>query len=146
MASSTTTTRMQEDTRTIVALMVTAVAFSLVGHEVTAISGAAKGQQQPGGKDPLTTGGRIIVGGAIGTTLLVLLSHAGEGGKDFAFALTIVTFATAVLVNGGPVWTALSNALSATPGGTPTGSTPSTTPTTPTHGAIPTASALSNIA
>lgn len=147
--AETTTTRAQEDTRTIVALMVTAVVFSLVSHEVTAIRGAANNQPQPGGKDPLTTGGRIIVGGAVATTLLLLLSHAGEEGRAAAFGLTIVTFATAVLVSGSnlQVWQALNNALSsAGPGGTPSGSTSPTTPTTPTHGAVPTAAALSNIA
>lgn len=146
MSPQTTTTRAQEDTRTITALMVTAVVFSLIGHEIKSIGGAAKGQNQPNGKDPITTGGRIIVGGAVATTLLLLLAHAGEGGKDFAFALAIVTFATTTLVYGGPVWLSISGALSGTPGDQPTASTASTTPTQPTHGTIATASALSNLA
>jgi hypothetical protein len=148
MATSTTTTKAQEDTRTITALMIVTVVFALIGHEITAVSGASAGKNLPSGKDPITTGGRILVGGSIATTLLILLSHAGEGGKDFAFALAIVTAATTTLVYGKPVWDAIANATAGAPGGA-SGDTRPTAPTQgtrPTSGTVPTVSALSNLA
>lgn len=129
---ATTTTQATEDTRTITALLAFTVAFALVGNEVK--SGGKPGNPAAGSPDHISTAGRIIIGGTIGATLLILLSHAGEPGRKFSLGLATVTFVTTALVYGGPVWTLLANIVKNNPGGTPTGLTKSTTPTTPTQG------------
>jgi hypothetical protein len=142
---TTTRTTSEADTRTITALMIFTVAFALVGHEIGAVKAASTQPNVQPGTDPVTVGGRILLGGTIATTLLVLVSHAGRPGRQFSLSLAVVAFFTATLVYGGPVWAAISGALSSTSGATPTSSTTPTASSTPTTGVVPTASALSNI-
>jgi hypothetical protein len=88
------------------------VLFSLIGNEL-------KNTPSTPGADKLTTGGKIILGGAVATTALTLLSHAGNAGRQFSVGLASVAMVTSTLVYGGPVWTALSKLF----GSKPTGST-----------------------
>jgi hypothetical protein len=104
-----------------------AVVFSLIGNELR-IAGHAK----PGQPGLVTEGARIVIGGTIATALLALLTEAGDAGAKLGVGLALVTFTTATLVYGGPVWNALGKIVgSTTAGNVPT--TP-TTPTTPTKG------------
>lgn len=95
---------MEDPNRQIVAFMAFAMAFGLIGHHVKAPS------------YPATTGTdvKILVGGAIGTVLLVLLAQAGDGPAEFAKGLAIVTLVSSILINGTPVFGAVSK-LSGTP-------------------------------
>ena len=105
--------------RTVTAIMLFTVAFALVGHEIKAVSTKKSATAKSG---VLTTGGRILLGGFVATTLLVLLSHAGTGGRQFAVGVASVALVTTALVEGQPVWYTLGKAVSATPskGSTPT--------------------------
>jgi len=108
--------------RTVTAVMLFTVAFALIGHEIKAVSTKKSATAKSG---VLTTGGRILLGGFVATTLLVLLSHAGTGGRQFAVGVASVALVTTALVEGKPVWDAIGNAVSATPskGSTPTAPT-----------------------
>lgn len=108
MADSSTRTSKPADT--VFALMAFTVVFSLLGHELKAV-GAVVSSKGLGPATGLTTGGRIIAGGFIATSLLTLLTHAGEGGQKVAVGLAWTTFLTATLVEGGIVWTGISNVL-----------------------------------
>jgi len=112
------------DTRTIAALVTFASAFALVGVEVKASKGVTHA-------NPAT----VIIGGGVAAVILTLISHAGEAGKSMAMGLAIVTFTSSLVINGGPV----ASAVTSLTGG---GSRPSTsaansapsqpsTPTTP---------------
>jgi len=109
--------------RLIFGLMVFTIAFSLVGGEIE----GAQGKKQT--VNPFM----IIFGGTVATSLLVLLSHAGEAGENFATGLATVTFVTASLVYGKPVWDAANKAFGSTPT-TPIAATTPSTPTTPAAG------------
>lgn len=143
MAETSLTTN-EADTRTITALMIIVIVFSLIGNEIEHVE--STGSPTKSGNNGLTTSGRIIVGGAIATTLLVLMSHAGRPGRQFSLALATVAFATSTLVYGGPVWRSISSALSSSAGSKGTTSTTPTKPTTPTAGTTQTAASLSNLA
>jgi hypothetical protein len=108
--------------RLVFGLMTFTVIFSLVGGE---IEGA-------GGKKQTVSPFMIIFGGTVATSLLVLLSHAGEAGENFATGLAAVTFITSALVYGAPVWDAANKAF----GSKPTTPIASTTPTTPSEGLV----------
>jgi hypothetical protein len=128
-ASSSRSSPSSSGSRMIVGLMGFAVAFSLVGNEIKVLNGtAAKGTGF------VTEGGKIILGGAFATAILTLISHAGDGGRELATGLALVTLATSALVYGGPVWSALGKVFSnPTPAPTvPTGSTATTAATHPT--------------
>ena len=156
-ASSATSTAKQRveatsSSRTIFGLMVFAVGFALIGNEVQILSkktpkaaATTVGAVSQAGST-ITSSGRIILGGFFATSILVLLSHAGDPGKQFAVGLAGITALSSVLIKGGAVWGAANSAFGSTPtsplstasGGTsPTGatSTTSTTRTTSTTGA-----------
>lgn len=84
----------------------------------------------------------IIFGGTVATSLLVLLSHAGEPGEQFATGLAVVAFTSSALVYGKPVWDAANTAF----GSTPTTPLTQTTPSTPTTGVVQTTAALAQVA
>lgn len=131
--------------RTIFALMFFAVGFSLLGNEIK-VAQAAKPYTGDGPANPLATGpsavaggittaGRIILGGFFATTLLIMLSHAGNPGREWAVGLAGVTMVAAVFVYGGPVWSEANKLFGSTPT-TPLASTSATAPTgttTTTH-------------
>lgn len=117
--------------RLIFGLMTFTVIFSLVGEEIST------GQ----GKKPTVNPFIIIFGGTVATSLLTLLSHAGEGGEDFATGLALVAFLSSSLVYGKPVWDAANKAF----GSTPTTPIAASTPSTPTTG-LATPAALTQIA
>lgn len=103
--------------------MAFATAFSLVGNEIRRV----EGQASPIGL--VTEPVRIVAGGTIATVVLVLVSHAGEPGRQFGVGLATVAFLSSVLVYGGPVWSSLGNVLGTTKPTTPTGATKPTPPT-----------------
>ena len=91
------------DQRQIVAFMAFAVAFGVIGHTMKS--------KTSGG----TTAGadvKIILAGAVGTVLLVLLSEAGQGGETFAKGLAALTLISSVLVNGSPLFSDISKEFS----------------------------------
>lgn len=114
--------------RMIFGLMTFTMAFSLIGGELE------KNQGKPQTVNPIT----IIVGGTIATSLLTLISHAGEPGERLGVGLATVAFVTAALVYGKPVWDAANNAF----GSKPTPRLTATTPSTPTTGVTATTAAL----
>lgn len=116
--------------RSIAGLMGVAVVFSLVGNEIK-----AAGQKGSSTGGEITVAGKIILGGFLATGLLVLVSEAGDPGRQLGIGLATVTVLTSLLVYGGPVWDKL-NALF---GGHTTGATGSTA-TTVARAASPTAS------
>src|ERR1035437_3308618 len=93
---------MNNDRRQIVAFMAFAVAFALIGHTVKAGSGQAKS-----GTDV-----KILLGGGLGTVLLALLAEAGESGAQFAKGLAVLTLVSSVLINGTPVFGAITKLTS----------------------------------
>ena len=120
-----------------------AVVFALIGNEIK-IAKHPPDPKNPAGPaaSVLTESGTIIFGGFTAAAALTLLSHAGEGGRQFAVGLAAVTMLTSVLVYGGPVWKALGAATGQskpTRGSSPT--TPSgvrqTNPTPATVGSTP---------
>jgi hypothetical protein len=118
--------------RLIFGLMTFTVVFSLVGEEIST------GQ----GNEPKVSPFLIIFGGTVATSLLVLLSHAGEGGEELATGLALVTFiSAATAIYTKPVWDAANKAF----GSTPTKATAKSTPTTRTTG-LATPTALAQIA
>jgi hypothetical protein len=86
------------DTRTIAALVTFASAFALVGVEVKASKGVHHA-------NPAT----VIIGGGVAAVILTLISHAGDAGRSMAMGLAIVTFASSLVINGGPVASAVTN-------------------------------------
>lgn len=132
MASRTTVTA---PGRIILGLMVFTMTFALVGGELE--QGAGKAQTI----SPFT----IIFGGTVATSLLTLLSHAGETGEHLAVGLATVAFLTTALTYGKPggeVW----DKLAETVGGKPTTPSKATAPTKPTTGTVQTATALTAVA
>lgn len=123
--TSSSTSRATNGSGTVVALMGVTVLFALIGHELE--SGESTGSAPSAGTG-VSAGGRIIVGGTAATAALVLLTHAGDAGRQFAVGLALVAMATTTLVYGGPVWDALGKLTGSS---TPTTGTSSTTPTNP---------------
>ena len=132
MATSQSVSRSSSvnSSRTIVGLMFFATTFALIGNEIKIVEGKTTGS--PAGL--VSDGGRIILGGVFATALLTLLSHAGEGGRQFAVGLALVATATSTLVWGGPVWGAAGKIFGGTTPTTGTTATAPTSATAPTHG------------
>jgi hypothetical protein len=118
--------------RLIFGLMVFTMAFSLVGGEIQGGSGGTQSVK------PVT----IIIGGTVATSLLTLISHAGEVGEHFATGLATIAFTTSALVYGKPVWDKLNQEF----GSKPTGSTPLTESSTQTAATMATAQAVPLVA
>jgi hypothetical protein len=123
--------------RQIFGLMSFAVVFSLVGFELGKF-GETGGVEKANPVPYISSGGRIILGGFVGASLLVGLSHFGDGAAQLAVGLALVTSASAILVYGGPVWKGLGTVF----GHGPTKPLTATTPTTPTTTPTATAGAL----
>lgn len=118
--------------RMILGLMVFTMAFSLVGGELE------KGQ----GKTPAVSPFTILFGGTVATSLLTLLTHAGEAGEKFGVGLATVAFTGSALVYGKPVWDKLNSVYGSkptTPIGASTPTTPTTSPSATTAALAPTA-------
>ncbi len=141
--------------RTVFSLMFFAIGFSLLGNEIK-VAQAAKPYTGDGPANPLATGpsivgrgittsgrmatgpsivgrgittsGRIILGGFFATTLLIMLSHAGNPGREWAVGLAGVTMGASVFVYGGPVWAEANKLFGSTPT-TPLSSTAANQPT-----------------
>ena len=91
-----------DQTRQIATFMFFAVVFALVGHTIA--------------KTPSKTGDvKIILGGTIGAGLLALLAEMGDSPASFAKGLAEVTLLSSVLINGGPVFAAISKKVGTTP-------------------------------
>jgi hypothetical protein len=128
--------------RTIFALMFFAIGFSLLGNEIKVVHAASTPASQKAHGNPVnsvvdagakgvTVSGRIILGGFVATALLVMLSHAGNPGREWAVGLATVTTIASATVSpyAMPVWSELSHLF----GSTPTGTTGSTGTASPTH-------------
>jgi hypothetical protein len=87
--------------------MAFAVAFTLIGKVASASTAT---------KDPVAkvTDVQIVLGGGIGTVLLVLLSEMGETAATLARGLAGITLLGSVLVNGKPVFALVSTMTTAT--------------------------------
>ena len=148
--SSVGTTRPRPSGRTIFGFMAFAMLFSIIAAELRnaeaiaspGVQGgvglaARKGTPAEQPKSPL--GGavgiglqptEIFLGGTFATAVLVLMADTGETGRKLGVGLAGLTLVAAVVVNGGPVWTAASRLI----GSKPTGTTGQTTPTGQTAG------------
>ena len=102
--------KMQGDQKQIAALMTFAVLFGVIGHTIK-----VKNNQNTGAGADV----KIILGGAIGTVLLVLLSEAGGGGEQLAKGLAVLTLISSLLINGTGVFSGVSK-LTAKTAPTPT--------------------------
>lgn len=107
--------------RLIFGLMISTVTFTVIGGEI----------EKGNGTKPTVNPLLAIFGGTMATSLLILLSHAGEAGERFGTGLAVIAFATSALVYGAPVWDAANKAF----GSKPTTPLSTTTPTTSTTGA-----------
>ena len=144
--SSVGTSRPRPSGRTIFGFMAFAMLFSIIAAELrNAEAITSNGVQggvgtaalhNPAPKSPL--GGavgiglqptEIFLGGTFATAVLVLLADTGETGRKLGVGLAGLTLVAAVVVNGGPVWTAASHLV----GSKPTGTTGQTTPTGTTN-------------
>lgn len=85
--------------RKIVTFMAFTVVFALIGHTVKKKKGTAKS-----GSDVT-----ILLGGVFAATLLTLLADLGDEGAAWAVGLSEISLLTSVLVNGGPVFSEISN-------------------------------------
>ena len=108
----------RQGAREVFGYMGVAVVFALIGNEIRQAK-HGKGTTSPG---TLSESGVIIFGGFTAAAALTLISHAGDGGRQFAVGLAAVTMVSSVLVYGGDVWKAL---------GAATGQAKRSTPTTP---------------
>jgi len=137
--------------RTIFGLMVFAVGFALIGNEIQILGKKNATNQSAtnlnihtptGSAAPstsivnqagatITSSGRIILGGFFATALLVMLSHAGDPGKQVAVGLAGITALSSVLIKGGAVWSAANSAFGAGAGAVVTGGTSSSGPIPP---------------
>jgi hypothetical protein len=117
---------------TIAGLMAWSVMFALVGNEITVVkSGSATAKIT----SPITEGGKIILGGTLGTAFLLMISHAGSGGQQLATGLALLTAVSSMIVWGKPVFGEMSNLFSTKPTAPLTTTTPNTSPTPATTGA-----------
>jgi hypothetical protein len=124
--------------------MTATMVFAVVGNEITVAQGVPNKPGQIGygaaivpvnqgtGVAGTVSPFRIIFGGTIATSLLILVSHAGEAGETLGTGLAVVAFTTAALVYGGPVWNAVNKAFGSKPTKPLAGTTPSSPSTTPT--------------
>ncbi len=105
--------------RLVFGLMTFTVVFSLIGGEI---------EGSNGGKQTVSPF-MIIFGGTVATSLLTLLTHAGEAGENFAVGLALIAFTSSTLVYGKPVWDAANKAFGSKPTTPVKGSSPTTSPT-----------------
>jgi hypothetical protein len=118
---------------TIAGLMAWSVMFALVGNEITVTkTGSATAKIT----SPITEGGKIILGGTLGTAFLLMISHAGSGGQQLATGLALLTAVSSMVVWGKPVFSEMSNLFGTTKPTAPlTTTTLNTSPTPATTGA-----------
>lgn len=97
--------------RTIVPLMVFAVAITLIGHTL-----------EPGKSklDPKVGDAQILLGGTIATVLLTLIAQGGDVGVKFGKGLALVALVSSVALYGTPVVTGLNRVTGQTKPSTPT--------------------------
>ena len=117
---------------TIAGLMAWSVMFALFGNEVNTLESKSSTTKKVTG--PITEGGKIIIGGTIGTAILLMISHAGPGGQQLATGLALVTAVSSMLIWGKPVFGLLDKAFGSTPTA-PVSTTLNTSPTPQTTGA-----------
>jgi len=117
---------------TIAGLMAWSVMFALFGNEVNTLESKSSTTKKVTG--PITEGGKIIIGGTIGTAILLMISHAGPGGQQLATGLALVTAVSSMLIWGKPVFGLLEKAFGSTPTA-PVSTTLNTSPTPQTTGA-----------
>jgi hypothetical protein len=109
-SSSRSVTMPTGNARTIVGLLAVAMVFSIISAEIGADNSTSKSKAQSAFSEPFL----IIAGGTIAAAILSLIADTGETGRQFGIGLAGLATVTAVLVNGGPVWTALQKLLGST--------------------------------
>jgi hypothetical protein len=113
----------------IVGAMAVAMVFGVIAGERKAFSGSLKtaGQSTSAVGAGIETPVKVILGGTIATAILVGISELGEPGAKLGVGLAVLVLVVSLLVNGGPVWSLISDVVSSK------ASQPTpTTPTTPT--------------
>jgi hypothetical protein len=90
--------------RQIVAMMTFAVVFALIGHGSKIAKGTNSNSLPVNGGDV-----KILLGGAVGTVLLVLLGEAGDSGATFAKGIAVITLISSALINGQEVFGGISH-------------------------------------
>lgn len=99
-----------QPSRTIASLVFLASGIALVGNELhVGTTGSLVSTQQH------TSSVRIVLGGTFSGVTLVLLSHAGDAGQQFATGLAVVLFLSSALVYGAPFWKLVSSLTAASP-------------------------------
>ncbi len=121
---------MKEPARNILMLLAFTMAFSIVGYE----RAHANADSSP--QTVLLTPGTVLLGGGVAGVLLIGMTHAGEAAADFAQGLAVVAAATAILVNGGPVWNLIGGLYGNSKSTTPTPSNLATGSTAPTSNTV----------
>lgn len=143
-SSATARVRATAPGRKVFGFMAAAVLFSIIGAEIRNVQATASTtalhNPPSGGKGGSTPGllydpPLIFLAGTAATAMLVLLTETGSTGETLGVGLAGLSMVTAVLVNGGPVWRALSNAVGSKPT-TPIHPTTGTTPSTSTTAAV----------
>jgi hypothetical protein len=122
--------------RTIFGLMAFAVTFALVGTEIESFQKAPTAT-----KNPVSDGVKIILGGFIGSAVLIMVSKAGEPGRKAAVGTAVVVVITSVVVKGKPVWDLVNKLFGSkptTPLGGNAGGTSGTPATAATGGSLST--------
>lgn len=126
--------------RKIIGMMVVTGVVGTVGTIVSPPKNAQGQTQQPGSVSPF----RVILGVSIGSAMLVVISELGETGAQFAVGISTLAAMAALLLKGGPMFTAIFNAVGGTVGGqaSPTAGSPtiqgiSTTFVTPVVAGLP---------
>ena len=93
--------------------MAVTVVFAIVGSilkqstaKVGAPFPASSGMSGPQGASfgKTTSPFIILLGGAVGTGLLVGIAEFGEAGERIGLGLAVIAMLSSTLVNGGPVW------------------------------------------
>src|SRR5215472_2864001 len=93
-----------EAARRIVSLMGITVVFALISTEIEAVSGQKATRVGPGGTPVPVNGVRVIIGGAVATGILLILTETGDTGAELAQGLALTTMLATVLIKGAPVW------------------------------------------
>ena len=95
------------DPRTIVVLVGSATAITLVGH--LADVGSAAPTTKLAKSSPALGDAQILIGGTAAAVILTLIGTAGDVGATFAKGTALVLLLASISVYGGPVVGALQN-------------------------------------
>jgi hypothetical protein len=121
-----------EAARRIVGLMGITVVFALISDEIAVVSGKRTTTIVPGPAGPVpvsTNGVRIVIGGAVATAILLVLTEVGDDATELAQGLALTAMVATLFIKGAPVWNLITRVQSGTVPLTPV------SPTTPSSAA-----------